>query len=78
VLILGVVLVDPNRHQTCGRAQRRTDFLEIDFATSRAQSMKRFNTGLKLRFLNVVMSVGQVTAGMSTGRTFTASRSVAN
>jgi hypothetical protein len=41
----------------------------MDFATSRAQSMKRSTTGLKVRFFSVTIVTGHGRAGRSTANT---------
>src|SRR5262245_30422946 len=41
-----------------------------DFATSRAHSMKRSTTGLKVRFFNLTTATGQGRIGKSTGSNF--------
>jgi hypothetical protein len=46
----------------------------IDLDTSRAQSMKRSTTGLRLRSLSVAITIGQTRAGKSTGSIFKSSR----
>ena len=47
----------------------------IDFATSRAHSMKRSTTGLRVRFFNVKIATGQGRIGMSTASSFNVCRS---
>src|SRR5262245_1674838 len=43
--------------------------LVTPFATSRAQSMNSWATGLRVRFLNVMTPIGRRVVGRSTGRT---------
>ena len=54
---------------------RRGLFVAIDLATSRAHSMKRSTTGLKVRFFNVKIATGHGRMGMSTANSFNACRS---
>jgi hypothetical protein len=48
--------------------------MAIDFATSRAHSMKRSTTGLKVRFFSAKIARGYCRMGKSTGKIFNAWR----
>ena len=52
-------------HDLCG-----CGFLVINFATSRAHSMKRSTTGLNVRFFSVTIVTAHGRTGKSTGNTF--------
>ena len=48
-------------------ATSRHGFLASGFATSRAQSMKRCTAGLGVRFFNMMIPIGALAIGSSTG-----------
>jgi len=50
-------------------------WIEIDFVTIRAHSMKRSTIGLNVRFFSVIITTGRGRAGSFMGNTFNADRS---